>query len=531
VEAADVILLVVMSEMDPLVGTMLGPCRLEALVGRGGMGRVYRARHLTLDRIVAVKLIDRAQPGESPSQGVLSEARAAAKLDDPRIVAVYEVGEAEGLPYIVFQWVEGESLEARVKRVGPLPPAEALAIMREVVLALKAAHVAGLVHRDVKPANILVDRRGTVKLADFGIARAAGEAMGADEQASGSFHFMSPEQALDSPPDPRSDLYAVASSWIFALTGSPPFPGPALDALIKHREEERPDVRRRCPQVTEKTSALIRLLMEKDPKDRPADADAVLFEMSSVGMLLDTDSTGSPFRILPPPPPDPAAVAAAPVSVQLTQPVPPPPPPQLAALGSRGSFLALLAALALSSLVWPWRRAVFEDLVAGAALFAAGPAFLTIGKRRQTWRKVLGVLLWLGAMACFGRFIWRGPALVWANLEVLIVAGLGAVCSGGVAYLGSWGTEKEEIFWARLLAPCGGLLLAAAAVTWTAPEGASWMDTLRVEGARVWQVWTRTGGGWRWGGLAVLVATASAVGSLRIADDSKAEGRKLNWNR
>src|SRR6185312_11437730 len=259
---------------DPLIGTMLGPCRLEALVGRGGMGRVYRAKHVALDRIVAVKLVD--QSGSAALRAaVLAEARAAAKLDDPRVVAVYEVGEDKGLPYIVLQWVDGEGLDGRVKRQGALKPEEALAIMKETLQALKAAHAAGLVHCDVKPANILVDRRGAVKLADFGIARPAGSALGAGETVSGSFHFMAPEQALGAPPDPRADLYAAGSTWYFALTGQMLFPGKAMDALMRHREEAPPDVRRLRPEVTEKASALIRRLLAKDPAERPQSADAV----------------------------------------------------------------------------------------------------------------------------------------------------------------------------------------------------------------------------------------------------------------
>ena len=304
---------------DPLAGTMLGPCRLEALVGRGGMGRVYRARHLALDRIVAVKLMD--QPGTaSVRAAVLGEARAAAKLEDPRVVAGYEVGEDKGMPYIVLQWVEGEGLEARVRRVGPLAPAEALAIMRETVTALRAAHAAGLVHCDVKPANILLDIRGAVKLADFGIARKTGAAPAAGETASGSFHFMAPEQALGASPDPRADLYGVGSTWYYALTGKLLFPGRAIDALLRHREEPPPDVRFLRPEVTEKTSALILRLLAKDPAERPQSAEEVLAEMASVGMLLSTDASGSPFRILAPPPQLEPALKPAPV---------PPLPPQL----------------------------------------------------------------------------------------------------------------------------------------------------------------------------------------------------------
>ncbi|MFI5349131.1 MAG: serine/threonine-protein kinase, partial [Elusimicrobiota bacterium] len=398
---------------DPLVGAMLGPCRMEALVGRGGMGRVYRARHVALDRIVAVKLVD--QSGSAAlREAVLAEARAAAKLEDPRVVAVYEVGEDKGVPYIVLQWVEGEGLDARVRRQGVLPPEEALAIMRETVLALRAAHAAGLVHCDVKPANILVDRKGAVKLADFGIARMKGSQAAAGTTVSGSFHFMAPEQALGAPPDPRADLYAIGSTWYFALTGQTLFPGSALDALMRHRDEAPPDVRRLRPEVTEKCSALIRRLLAKDPLERPQNADEVVAEMASVGMLLNTDSSGSPFRILPPPmAPEETYVAPAPVRVAPVFVPPPASSAQAAAqtLGSRWAFYGLFGVMGLAAVGWPWRHAVAEDWLAGAALLAVFPGVLTFGERGAGWRKVAGSLLLLGALACFFSYVRAAAAM------------------------------------------------------------------------------------------------------------------------
>ncbi|HEX4048888.1 MAG TPA: serine/threonine-protein kinase [Elusimicrobiota bacterium] len=513
---------------DSLLGTVLGPCRLEALVGRGGMGRVYRARHLALDRIVAVKLVDRAGSA-ALSAAVLGEARAAAKLDDPRVVAVYEVGEDKGLPYIVLQWVEGEGLDARVRRQGALPPPEALAIMRETVGALRAAHAAGLVHCDVKPANILVDRRGAVKLADFGIARQAGAAAGAGETITGSFHFMAPEQALGAPPDPRADLYAAGSTWYFALTGQTLFPGSAMDALLRHRDEAPPDVRRLRPEVTEKTSALIRRLLAKDPAGRPQSADAVLAEMSSAGMLLNTDASGSPFRILPPPlaPEAEAPAPAAPVDRRPAF-IPPPPPPNTPALGSQGTFYLLFAALGAAAVAWPWRRAVAEDWLAGAAFLAAFPVLLTFGERRAAWRKAAGAALWLGALACFWRYVRAEPAV--PPLETLIVTGLGVVASGGGAYLGLWGTDAEEVLWARVLAPLGGALLAVGALTWSVPENRGWLDVLTSAAPRAASAWWATGGGWRWGLLAGLAVAAGAARRLKTVSAAPTD-RKLNWNR
>ncbi|MFI5346791.1 MAG: serine/threonine-protein kinase [Elusimicrobiota bacterium] len=533
---------------DPLVGKTLGPCAIEALVGRGGMGRVYRGRHLALDRVVAVKVVDHSTA--ALREAVLAEARAAAKLEDPRIVAVYEVGEDQGLPYIVMQWVDGEGLDALVRRAGPLTPKAALAVMRETVTALRAAHAAGLVHCDVKPPNIMVDSRGGVKLADFGIARKAGSARSADEAVTGSFHFMSPEQGLGAPPDPRSDLYAVGSTWYFALTGEMLFPGSAMDALLRHRDELPPDVRLLRPEVTEKSSSLIRRLLDKDPARRPPDAEAVLREMAAVGMLLETDSSGSPFRILPaPPPPGPVgmdamvpppageapAVLPAPApssgpAFGARPPAPLPPPPQAAsALGSRTHFYLVFAVLGMAAVGWPWRTAVAEDWVAGTAFLASFPLFLTFGDRRAGWRKAAGVALWAASLACLARRV--GTAGPLPPLETMIVTALGALSSGGAVYMGLWGTDLDDVKWARGLAPAGGVLLAVAALTWAVPEGRGWIEVLTSEGARVGKAWWSAGGAWRWGGLAAVAAAGAAARRMKSVAERPADGRNLNWNR
>ncbi len=259
-----------MEEKDPLIGSTLGPCRLEALVGRGGMGAVYRARHLALERVVAVKLL--AAGGEASRAAALAEARAAAKLDDPRIVAIREVGEAGGRPYIVMQWIEGESLEARVARAGPLTPEQALAVMKETLAALAVAHEAGVVHRDVKPGNILLNRQGGVKLADFGLAVNAGGGDAGDP--AGTFLFMAPEQGYGHAADARADLYAVGGTWLYALTGKPPYGLNAAEAVIRHREEAVPDAAALRPGVTRRNASLITRLLAKNPDERPASAVA-----------------------------------------------------------------------------------------------------------------------------------------------------------------------------------------------------------------------------------------------------------------
>ncbi len=534
-----------MPETDPLVGKTLGPCRLDALIGRGGMGRVYKARHLALDRAVAVKLVDgggaaAGTNGDAVREQILAEARSAAKLEDPRIVAIYEVGEAQGIPYIVMQWVDGESLEVRVKRLGRLAPPEALEIIRETATALGAAHKVGLVHRDIKPGNILVDTRGLVKLTDFGIARPAGIAAAAGEAIAGSFHFMAPEQAFGGPPDPRSDLYALGTTWYFALTGEPPYPGSAMDALVRHRDEAPPEVRILCPEITERAAALLRRLMAKKVEDRPANAQALLTEMLSIGMLLETDMSGSPFKILPvvprteaPPVAAQASKVAPFVAVDpLTGRVPgrPPAPSPAAALGSKASFVALLAAFGVIAFGWQWRRAGPEDWTAGAVFLALLPAALTYGGHRNAWRKLLSVAGCVGALACWAKHTFAVGVFMPA-LEPAIIASVGLCALLGAAYLGQWGQDRSEVLWARVLSPLSAIALLMSALSWGVPETQPWTAGLAERAAAWWSAFAGSGGGWRWLGTAGVGAALGAAVHLRVQGTDAPKDRKLNWNK
>lgn len=209
-----------------------------------------------------------------------------------------------------------------------------------------------------------------------------------------------------------------------------------------------------------------------------------------------------------------------------------PPSPRDPVLGSRGIFLSMLGVLAATSLIWPWMRIVREDLAAGAAFLAAGPMLLTWGDRRESWRKVFSALLFLGSMTCLIGCVPGGESFLQADLEVLILVGLGAACASGAVYLGLWGEHWEEALWARMLAPLGGLLIAVAAVALAAPESDAGLSaTLRVEGGRAWRVWVETGGLWRWGGLGALVLVVMGVSGGRRKPDTREQGRYLNWNR
>lgn len=514
---------------DPLVGTVLGPCRLERLIGAGGMGRVYKARHLALDRDVAVKLVDRAASADKAArEAAFAEARAAAKLEDPRIVAVYEVGEDRGVGYIVMQWVDGESLESRVRREGPLSNERALAVARDMAGALAAAHAAGIVHRDVKPANVLLDARGGAKLTDFGLAAGAGR-IDAGGESVGSFHFMAPEQGWGAPPDPRMDVYALGGTWFFALTGAAPFSGAPGDIVVAHREAPPPDARRLRPDVTSRASALIRRLLDKNPDRRPLDGAALTKELSDSGLLLEVDASGSPLSLLAPAEPAsvPGEIAAQP-SPQRYVPPPPPPAPAAPALGSRAAFQAILVTLCATAAVWPWRRAVAEDWLAAGVIGAGAPLLLGIGARFSTARRALGAALWLGSVACAAEFILRrgrGDP----GLETLIAAAFGLLASGGSAYLAYWGADREELLWARFLAPAGAVLTASAALAWAAPDSPDWSSALHAEASGTWRILMDTGGGWRWGGLVAFAVALLATRGLRTTAQDKPKDRRLNW--
>ena len=204
-----------------------GEYSLERELGRGGMGIVYLARDVHLDRDVAIKVLP-AQLAESGAfrERFLREARTAAGLSHPHIVPIHQVGERGGFVFFVMSYVEGETLGERLRTRGPLPPAEAARVLREVAWALAYAHGRGIVHRDVKPDNILLEAgTGRALVSDFGIASGGGAA-GPDTDPGrrmGTAHFMSPEQAAGLPVDGRSDLYGLGVVGYLAVSGRLPF--------------------------------------------------------------------------------------------------------------------------------------------------------------------------------------------------------------------------------------------------------------------------------------------------------------------
>ncbi|MER7468994.1 serine/threonine-protein kinase [Streptomyces sp. NPDC097981] len=277
---------------------LAGRYRLEELLGAGGMGQVWRGTDQRLHRQVAVKVL--ARPGDRVlATRLLAEARAAAAFSDPHAVAVHDVGEGRlgGVPsvFLVMELVEGRPL-SEVLHNGPLPVEDVVRWGEEICQALQAAHRAGVVHRDVKPSNILITGAGRMKLCDFGIARrtVATHGLTATGAAIGTPGYMAPEQIRGDTVGPATDLYALGCLLYELLTGLPPFTGEALSVLSRHLERTPVPVRERRPEVPVALDRLVGQLLAKDPGRRPVSAAVVGDE------LLDVGRGPVATRILPP---------------------------------------------------------------------------------------------------------------------------------------------------------------------------------------------------------------------------------------
>jgi eukaryotic-like serine/threonine-protein kinase len=250
---------------------------LAETLGAGGMARVVAAYDRRLRRRVAIKLVREELTADPTSrERLLREARAAAGLQHPNTVAVHDVGEQDGQAYIVLELVEGGTLADRLRERGPLPAAEVAAIGAAVLAALQAAHERGLVHRDVKPANVLLPAAGGVKLADFGIAKAL-DAVTADLTATGQVlgtpRYLAPEQVAGRPATPASDLYSLGAVLYECLAGQPPFDAEtAIAVALAHQQQPVPPLAERAVDAPVTLTRAIERALAKDPDQRPADA-------------------------------------------------------------------------------------------------------------------------------------------------------------------------------------------------------------------------------------------------------------------
>ncbi|MBI5363649.1 MAG: serine/threonine protein kinase [Planctomycetes bacterium] len=352
-----------------------------ALIGAGGMGTVHRARHRRLERIVALKLLHADLAAEPAfAERFLREARALARLAHPSIVALHDIGERDGVLYLAMEHVDGSNLRTLV-RAGPLAPRRALAIARELAAALEYAHAAGVVHRDVKPENVLIGPNGSMKLADFGLAKLVQDgavALTVTGQVLGTLHYMAPEQhERPHSADHRADLYALGVVLYEMLTGSLPL-----------GRFERPS---RRSAVDADVDELVLRALEREPARRPQSAGELRAELERI--VRDLDAATDAARSAP-------AVRAAPATASRSW------------KGALGSF-------ALLSIAWLWCARAYDG---GAWLLAAAAA--------------------VQALVLFAVFTWRlraSPELVARLARFSPVERAGRLACGVVAFAVAFG--------------------------------------------------------------------------------------------
>src|SRR5262245_6168486 len=280
---------------DRLIGRRVGSYRIESLLGRGSMASVYKAKHLGLHRDCALKIIDTGLVQDQPAlrEQFWAEARAAANLLHPHVVTVHNLGSVDGCHFIEMEYVPGgQTLRESLVRDGPLEPARAARLARQVVLALGAAHDSGLVHRDIKPANVLLTQKGDAKLADFGLVRRLDDLEQGGAPLAGTPTFMAPELFRGTPASPRSDIYAVGVLLFHSLSGRLPFVSENIGQLIQlHRSQPVPDIRQFVPSIPPVLVGVLERCLAKAPDERYPTAGALAEALQlAVHQLRDTES-------------------------------------------------------------------------------------------------------------------------------------------------------------------------------------------------------------------------------------------------
>ena len=277
---------------DPLNGRLLdGRYRIGSRIARGGMASVYEATDIRLDRAVAVKVM---HPGlgddDEFAARFVREARAAARLSHPNVVAVYDQGDEDGTVYLAMEMVPGHTLRDVIRKESPMSPPKAVAFLEPVLSALAAAHRAGLIHRDVKPENVLIADDGRVKVADFGLAKA----VSADTQHTatggvliGTVSYLAPELVVDGRADARADVYAMGVVLYELLTGAKPHEGDSpIHVAYKHVHEDVPPPSAKAPGIPRYVDALVARATARDREQRPADAAVMLHQLHRVSQAL-----------------------------------------------------------------------------------------------------------------------------------------------------------------------------------------------------------------------------------------------------
>jgi len=257
---------------------LAGRYRLEELIGRGGTGEVWRGYDLRPGWPVAIKILSPQVADAAVRERFAMEARTAARVVHPNVVTVLDMGEHEDRPYLVMEWLTGRDLAAELAELGPLSVSEACHLIRQAALGLDAAHRAGVVHRDVKPANLHLGAGGALKVLDFGTARVVSEAamrLTSAGSVIGTAAYLSPEQILGAPGNTASDLYALGCVFYELLCGRPPFVGPDAQVISQHVRERPDPLRRYRPDVPPEFEGLVLALLEKDSAARPTGGEVI----------------------------------------------------------------------------------------------------------------------------------------------------------------------------------------------------------------------------------------------------------------
>jgi serine/threonine protein kinase len=269
-------------------GSTIAGYEIESVVGSGGIGILYRARQIRLDRPVALKVVE-PQAAREPvvRERLRREARTVAALDHPNVVPLYEAGEENGTVYIVTRWVDGTELGNVIRRDGPLEAARAARIAAQIASALDVAHEKGLIHRDVKPSNVILAAEDHVYLTDFRLTKRAESATGltAAGQMLGTIDYVAPEQIEGGEAVARGDVYGLGCVVFETLTGAPPFAGQSggMAKMWAHLNAEPPSVRGRRPDVPQALDDLIRQALAKTPDARPSAAAFGAAALRAVG--------------------------------------------------------------------------------------------------------------------------------------------------------------------------------------------------------------------------------------------------------
>jgi serine/threonine protein kinase len=294
---------------DRVAGGTFGAYEILEELGHGGMGKVYRARHITLDRIVALKMLAaQLSSDQAFVQRFLREARSAARLNHPNIVQIYDFGQVGAVYYLAMEFVEGHSVGAWLRTQGRFSERDGVNIVRYVCIALGVAHAQGMVHRDVKPDNMMLSLKGEVKLVDLGLAKNVTEdaALTQTGHSMGTPHYISPEQIKGLKDiDGRADIYSLGASLYHLVTDHTPFSGGSGPVIMtRHLMEPLPDPRKHEPSLSEGLVRVIRKMMVKDREDRYQSIDAVDQDLWRLqrgeAPALDEDATEAMRTPVPP---------------------------------------------------------------------------------------------------------------------------------------------------------------------------------------------------------------------------------------